>query len=66
MAVTQNATEPFGALQGLRAPIYEEKVVDYVLEFAEVADKAMSQEELVALGEDDEDAHGHAHHDHDH
>ena len=54
------------ALQALRAPIYEEKVVDYVLEFAEVADKAMSQEELVALGEDDEDAHGHAHHDHDH
>ncbi len=51
------------ALQALRAPIFEEKVVDYVLEFAEVADKKVTKEELLA--EDEEEEHHH-HHDHDH
>ena len=32
----------------LRAPIFEEKVVDYVLEFADVTDKTVSKEELLA------------------
>ncbi len=32
--------------QQLRAPIYEDKVVDYVLELAEVADKPVFKEEL--------------------
>jgi trigger factor len=53
------------ALQSLRAPIFEEKVVDYVLEFAEVTDKPVSREELIALG-GDEDEHNHEHHHHDH
>lgn len=53
------------ALQALRAPIFEEKVVDYILEFAEVTDKTVSKEELFADTED-EDAHEHHHHDHDH
>ncbi len=30
----------------LRAPIYEEKVVDYILELAEVSDEAVSREDL--------------------
>ncbi len=51
------------ALQALRAPIFEEKVVDYVLEFAEVTDKTVSKEELLA--EDEEEAEDH-HHDHGH
>jgi trigger factor len=52
------------ALQTLRAPIFEEKVVDYILEFAEVSEKPVSKEELFA---DQEEDHEHAHdHDHDH
>ena len=53
------------ALQALRAPIFEEKVADYVLELAEVTDKTVSKEELLALG-DDEDAEHHHDHDHEH
>lgn len=52
------------ALQALRAPIFEEKVVDYVLEFAEVTDKPVTKEELIAMSEED-DQHE-QHHDHDH
>jgi trigger factor len=54
------------ALQTLRAPIFEEKVVDYVLEFADVIDKSVSKEELQALAEGDEheEHHDHDHHDH--
>ena len=35
-----------GALASLRAPIYEEKVVDFVLELADVSEKKVSREEL--------------------
>ncbi|MCF1502676.1 trigger factor [Afifella sp. H1R] len=53
------------AVQALRAPIFEEKVVDYMLELADVTDKTVSREELLA--DDDEDDHEHHHHhDHDH
>ncbi len=34
------------ALAGLRAPIYEDKVVDFLLELAEVTEKPVSREEL--------------------
>ncbi|MEM7069072.1 MAG: trigger factor [Pseudomonadota bacterium] len=34
------------AIAGLRAPIYEDKVIDFILEKAEVSDKEVSQEEL--------------------
>jgi trigger factor len=34
------------AIAGLRAPIYEEKVVDFLLELAKVEDKKVSREEL--------------------
>jgi len=37
------------AAQSLRAPIYEDKVVDFVLEMATVTDKAVSPEELMRL-----------------
>ena len=42
-----------GAIQALRAPIYEEKVVDYILELANVTDKTVTKEELMAEDEDD-------------
>ena len=58
------------ALQALRAPIFEEKVVDYVLEFADVTNKTVSKEELLADDEEEPDQHEHHHHhdhdDHDH
>ena len=34
------------ALASLRAPIFEEKVVDFMLELAKVTDKPVSREEL--------------------
>jgi trigger factor len=65
------------AFQALRAPIFEEKVVDYILEFADITNKTVSKEELLADEEepdhhehhhhhDDHEHHGHDHHDHDH
>jgi trigger factor len=42
------------AIAGLRAPIYEEKVVDFLLELAEVTEKKVTREELYK--EDDESA----------
>jgi len=42
------------AVTGLRAPIYEEKVVDFLLELAEVTEKKVPREELYK--EDDESA----------
>jgi len=41
-----------GALASIRAPIFEEKVVDFLLELATVSDKQVSREELL---KDDED-----------
>jgi trigger factor len=35
-----------GALAGLRAPIFEEKVVDFLLELADITEKPVSREEL--------------------
>ena len=34
------------ALASLRAPIFEDKVVDFLLELAKVTDKTVSREEL--------------------
>lgn len=41
------------ALASIQAPIYEEKVVDYILELANVTDKTVTKEELMAEDEDD-------------
>jgi len=43
-----------GAIDGLRAPIYEDKVVDFILELAQVTDKPVSLKELLAMDEDDD------------
>lgn len=43
------------ALAALRAPIFEEKVVDYILELADVTEKSMSKDELFQ-DNDEEDA----------
>ena len=42
------------ALASLRAPIYEEKVVDFIVELASVTDKPVSREELFREEEDNE------------
>ena len=34
------------AVAGIRAPIYEEKVVDFLLELAKVTDKPVTKDEL--------------------
>jgi trigger factor len=66
------------ALAALRAPVFENKVVDYVAELAKSTDKEMTREEVaklvqaddetaVAMAEHDHDHdHDHDHHDHDH
>ena len=41
------------ALAQLRAPIYEDKVVDFILELANVTEKKVTREDLL---KDDEDA----------
>ncbi|PLW77455.1 trigger factor [Cohaesibacter celericrescens] len=48
---TQNAE----ALASIRAPIFEEKVVDYLLELVKVEDKTVTKEELEKLASDDEE-----------
>jgi trigger factor len=42
------------AIASLRAPIFEEKVVDYLLELVKVTDKPMTGEELTREDEEDE------------
>jgi trigger factor len=42
------------ALAALRAPIFEEKVVDYLLELADVSERQVSREELYKEDEDEE------------
>jgi len=63
------------ALAQLRAPIFENKVVDYVAGLGKATDKTMSREELGKLiqndeydvdGEEHHHDHDHDHHDHDH
>jgi trigger factor len=61
--------DPMAAAQ-LRAPLYEDKVVDFLFAKAEITDRAVSREELEASIEAEEDG-GHVHgpgcgHDHDH
>lgn len=58
------------AVATLRAPIFEEKVIDFLVELADVTEKKVSREELYRDEAHDHDhghdhAHDHAHH-HDH
>ncbi|MGE4409069.1 MAG: trigger factor, partial [Sphingobium sp.] len=63
--------EPMAAAQ-LRAPLYEDKVVDFLFEKAEITDRAVTREELeAAIEAEDGEPKGHVHgpdcdHDHDH
>jgi trigger factor len=63
--------DPMAAAQ-LRAPLYEDKVVDFLFDKAEVTDRTVSREELeAAIEADDSDLKPHVHgpdcgHDHDH
>jgi trigger factor len=45
-----------GALANLRAPLFEEKVVDHLLTQIDVTDKSVSKEELLAEDEDEASA----------
>ncbi|MCF3933193.1 trigger factor [Acuticoccus sp. M5D2P5] len=55
------------AIASLRAPIFEDKVVDYLLELVTVTNKVVPREELLQDDDHDHDHdHDHHHHDHDH
>ena len=51
-------TKQPGAINEIRAPIYEQKVIDYILELAEVIEKKVSVEDLMADPDDEDDAKG--------
>ena len=53
------------ALVELRAPIFEDKVIDHILELAKPAEKKVTPEELLKPVAGDDDALAHVHH-HDH
>ncbi len=58
--------EPMAAAQ-LRAPLYEDKVVDWLFEKAEITDLEVTRDELeAAIESEDGFASGTHHHDHDH
>ncbi|HUQ36028.1 MAG TPA: trigger factor [Aestuariivirga sp.] len=59
------------ALIELRGPVFEQKVVDFLVSKAKVTEKSVSREQLQAMVQDDDEDHsGHDHdhgdHDHDH
>ncbi|VAW17737.1 Cell division trigger factor [hydrothermal vent metagenome] len=49
------------AMAELRAPIFEDKVVDFILELATVSEKTVSREELFKDEDDETDHSGHDH-----
>lgn len=57
-----------GAMEQLQAPLFEEKVVDYLLEMADVTDRIVDRDTFLAeVGEGDDHDHDHDHdHNHDH
>jgi trigger factor len=61
--------DPMAAAQ-LRAPLYEDKVVDFLFGKAEISDRGVTREELEAAIESEDGfasgTHVHEHHDHDH
>ncbi len=66
--VYQHYQENPQAMAALRAPLYEDKVVDFVFELAEVTERKVSKEELMRDPETGPaETHDHDHdHDHDH
>lgn len=53
-AVFEYYTKTQGALERIRAPLLEEKVVDFIVGKAKVTDKAISADELLAMPGEDE------------
>lgn len=53
-AVIDYYTQTQGALERIRAPLLEEKVVDYIVGQAKVIEKKISAEELLKIPQDDE------------
>jgi trigger factor len=43
------------ALEQLRAPVFEDKVIDYILELAKVEEKKVTAEELMRDPDDEKD-----------
>ncbi|MEM8650115.1 MAG: trigger factor [Pseudomonadota bacterium] len=43
------------AVAGLRAPLYEDKVVDFIVEKAEIKEETITKDELIKLVEEDEE-----------
>lgn len=54
------------ALMELRAPIFEDKVIDLILGKSTPSERKVSVEELLKPVDGDDHAHAHHHHDHDH
>jgi trigger factor len=56
------------AMAGLRAPVFENKVIDFLGELATKTEKPMSREELtrIVAADDEDDLPAEHHHDHDH
>ena len=54
------------AAEQLRAPLYEDKVVDFIVEMAKVTDRKVSLQDLIAEEHDHDHDHDHHGHDHDH
>lgn len=56
------------ALASLRAPVFENKVVDFIADKAKQTEKVMTREELAKLiqSDDEDEGHDHDHHHHDH
>jgi trigger factor len=52
-AVFDYYTQTKGAMERIRAPLLEEKVVDFIVEKTKVTEKKMTAEELLALPEED-------------
>ncbi len=44
-----------GALDNIRAPLFEDKVIDYILEMADVTDRGVAPSELLAASEEEEE-----------
>jgi len=52
-AVFEYYTKTRGAIERIRAPILEEKVVDFIIDKAKIADKTVTAEELLAMPEEE-------------
>lgn len=57
-------TENQQAIAEIQAPLFEDKVIDFIVELAKVEETKVSKDEL--LKDPDEDEHAHHDHDHDH